>query len=984
MSLYAAVEVRAEEVDSCTGLQAFSSIEQPYLSRLENGLTRLSLESASGVEDMVRLLGEADDILRSLRVEDLAKALTFAREVERILWVGGGTASVDSTLVAARARFRLTFVSSLLTGDCLKEAETLLAETHTWPISDSSLVSGVIATYGGVLTQLGRLNEATEMLRPFLEADTHSSPRSFTELQARSGALNNLAVALRQSGERVRAKSVYQQVLILLLDPTSVALVRSGADRLTYEGDLARIYLNLAALALFNQDTVEARSYLNQARDAFERAGQTGSYDMVLWFRTDADYWTEVGNEEAALHSLAQGLTLAEQVGQGPGSVVLQSELQWRLCEVGGGDPTTCLQQLLENDQALERRAGVNWKTKVESAEALSRAYGRLHDWDRAVEWARVAHHRMQSVAGPTVELAVIQQALSNALAQAALAKAQQDPMLTIFEDDRMMEAYRMSQIAVRTLREVAEREALGCRLGQERNPKLVEAIREWHVGLSGLMLNMPGVEDSELYYEITDEVLGLVQAQETDRFGAAALRAAARTHLADRPKVRAYESALKEKCSLEQKLGYLSAASQVDQDSLASTSRLLTEVDKEVDAALMELNPVLASALSGGRSVLTREDLIDILRPGEAMLAFRVGDLFSVASLNIRHVRGSTTVTVPLPDAKTNAVEASVSVILNAIDAREPWNSAGESLSALLRTAELQPWIDDVKHVFVVLDGHLRRLPSHLLPVGAERLGDLADSSTVASIWGFVALRQMGSATPSRAVYAIGDPELSHVSCDLIPAPETTVHREVMCLGKSGALEDLLHGAHDLLGGPAPVTGPKATREAMLGSGPKDAGILLFGTHGVIPETKEISYLVEPALVLSPDQADPGEDGLLLASQVAELRLDNSWLAILAACRTGTPSGTDVSDGLSGLSLGFTAAGTDALLVTHWGISPEAAREVVLSMLRRMAANPKLTLSAALGGAMRAYAAIHPDTRAWGSFSILGDGTVTMPFDPA
>ncbi|QQO57324.1 MAG: CHAT domain-containing protein [Thiohalocapsa sp. PB-PSB1] len=175
-------------------------------------------------------------------------------------------------------------------------------------------------------------------------------------------------------------------------------------------------------------------------------------------------------------------------------------------------------------------------------------------------------------------------------------------------------------------------------------------------------------------------------------------------------------------------------------------------------------------------------------------------------------------------------------------------------------------------------------------------------------------------------------------------------------------------------------MMGADAKRAAIMGAAPEEAGILLFGTHGVIPETKEISYLVEPALVLSPSQSDPEEDGLLLASQVAALRLDNSWLAILAACRTGTPSGTDVSDGLTGLALGFTAAGTDALLVTQWSIYPGAAREVVLTMLQRMAADSELTLSAALDDAMRAHMETHPDTIEWAGFTILGDGTVTMP----
>ena len=544
-----------------------------------------------------------------------------------------------------------------------------------------------------------------------------------------------------------------------------------------------------------------------------------------------------------------------------------------------------------------------------------------------------------------------------------------------------------MSRAAARTVREVGEREATGCRIGREHNAELIAVIREWHGILSSVLLQSPGIDGTSLEVDIANEVLGLVQSQETDRFGAAALQAAARNRTTNRDAVKKYEDWLKEKCALEEELSRLSVAPRLDQESLASKWRRLAEVDQEVEAALAALNPILASALSGGRAILTADELGEMLRSGEAMLAFRFGDHFSVASLIIRHGAKSTTVTIPLPRANFDAVNVAVSTILDAIEADGTLDPHLESLSDLLRMAELRPVMDrfGVEHVFFVPDGHLRRLPSHFLPVGPARMGEVVDSSTIASIWGFAALRQVGltaerSAKRARTVFAIGDPELHDAPCKLVRPPETTVHHEVMCLGKPGGLEALLRGAQEILGGPPPAIGPEATREAMLGPAPRAAGILLFGTHGLIPETEQISYLDEPALVLTPNQANPEEDGLLLASQVAVLRLDDSWLAILAACRTGTPTGTDVSDGLSGLAWAFTAAGTDALLVTHWDIFVDAAREVVLSLLQQMVSDSSLTLSAALEGAMRAHAEAHPSSRDWGGFSILGDGTVTMP----
>ncbi len=149
--------------------------------------------------------------------------------------------------------------------------------------------------------------------------------------------------------------------------------------------------------------------------------------------------------------------------------------------------------------------------------------------------------------------------------------------------------------------------------------------------------------------------------------------------------------------------------------------------------------------------------------------MAFRIGGKFSVASLNLRQGERLTTATIPLPGATFEAIEAAVAKILAAIEAREPIGPATQALSDLLRVAELQPLLMEVDHLFVVPDGHLQRLPSHLLPIGTARLGDVIPSSTIASIWGFAGRRQLDRTNVrSRAVYAIGTPELHHISCDL------------------------------------------------------------------------------------------------------------------------------------------------------------------------------------------------------------------------
>jgi hypothetical protein len=70
----------------------------------------------------------------------------------------------------------------------------------------------------------------------------------------------------------------------------------------------------------------------------------------------------------------------------------------------------------------------------------------------------------------------------------------------------------------------------------------------------------------------------------------------------------------------------------------------------------------------------------------------------------------------------------------------------------------------------------------------------------------------------------------------------------------------------------------------------------------------------------------DPSEldDGLLTASEVAQLKLNADWV-VLSACNTaaGEKPGAEA---LSGFARAFFYAGARALLVSHWRIDSKAA----------------------------------------------------------
>ena len=101
------------------------------------------------------------------------------------------------------------------------------------------------------------------------------------------------------------------------------------------------------------------------------------------------------------------------------------------------------------------------------------------------------------------------------------------------------------------------------------------------------------------------------------------------------------------------------------------------------------------------------------------------------------------------------------------------------------------------------------------------------------------------------------------------------------------------------------------------------DYGIVYFATHGLV--AGDVKGVAEPSLVLSiPKTPTDFDDGLLTASEVAQLKLNADWV-VLSACNTiaGDKPGAEA---LSGLARSFFYAGARALLVSHWAVSSEAA----------------------------------------------------------
>jgi CHAT domain-containing protein len=155
------------------------------------------------------------------------------------------------------------------------------------------------------------------------------------------------------------------------------------------------------------------------------------------------------------------------------------------------------------------------------------------------------------------------------------------------------------------------------------------------------------------------------------------------------------------------------------------------------------------------------------------------------------------------------------------------------------------------------------------------------------------------------------------------------------------------------------------------------DYRVVYFATHGFV--AGDIKGLDEPSLALSPPkQPSDLDDGLLTASEVAQLKLNADWV-VLSACKTiaGDRAGAEA---LSGLARAFFYAGARALLVTHWSVGSDAVKRLTTKTFDILKSNPKMGRSEAVRQSMLAF--LNDTSKPgnalpgyWGPFSVIGEG---------
>jgi CHAT domain-containing protein len=200
-----------------------------------------------------------------------------------------------------------------------------------------------------------------------------------------------------------------------------------------------------------------------------------------------------------------------------------------------------------------------------------------------------------------------------------------------------------------------------------------------------------------------------------------------------------------------------------------------------------------------------------------------------------------------------------------------------------------------------------------------------------------------------------------------LVPLPETADELREVAASVHADPKDLISGAD--------ATETRVKHEKL-----DRFRTVYFATHGLLAgEVADFAKLnAEPALVLSlPEHPTELDDGLLTASEVAQLKLNADWV-VLSACNTASAQKPG-AEALSGLARAFFYAGARSLVVSNWEVNSESTVELMTGMFAALAADPKLSHGEALQKSMLAMIgnARRPewaDPRYWAPFVVVGE----------
>ncbi len=365
----------------------------------------------------------------------------------------------------------------------------------------------------------------------------------------------------------------------------------------------------------------------------------------------------------------------------------------------------------------------------------------------------------------------------------------------------------------------------------------------------------------------------------------------------------------------------------------------------------------------------LTLAAMTAVLPPGGVLVAYSLGDRESLLLALRRGANGlpeTRAVRLPL-DADTCAQRVDLMRGLVADPTSgDLWRAPSRALGAQL-LGPLRDWLSTAKHLVVIPDGALHRLPFGVLsydgqqPLVAQLPITVAPSMTV-----LAQLRARPERAAGGAWVGIGDP---HYDAKEAPAKSAWLQRGGSLQPLPGTREELTRVNQLLDGARRLYLGRAATEACALGAA-HDARVLHLACHGFTDDR----FPLRSGLVLSTPvrSADKAEDGLLQSQEVLErMRLDAD-LVVLSGCDTGGGR-LQGGEGLMGLSRAFLGAGARSLVASQWAISDASTATLIerfyVGLVRGL--DRDVALQAAQRSFLDEAQWAHPYY--WGAFQLIG-----------
>ena len=435
-------------------------------------------------------------------------------------------------------------------------------------------------------------------------------------------------------------------------------------------------------------------------------------------------------------------------------------------------------------------------------------------------------------------------------------------------------------------------------------------------------------------------------------------------------------------------------------EDKLRAARTALSNQVRDFEVQLHDRFPAYAEATSQEPEALA--PLQKLLRPDEVMVSYLVAPLAAYAW--VVRPDGAEMIRLPIGwgqlDQVVRLLRRGLDPSLIPLDERDRLPTYDAKLAFELQKkifAPLVPAFHGAKHLLVVVDGPLQALPLSVLvdaepPASLEQPIDYRQVDWLARHYAVVTLPSVNSlralrtfVKPSAAkepFLGFGNPRLGGPR--LRNRAQVTMRGEAIDVNLVNQLNPLPETADELreiaetLKAPADdvILSDQATRPHLRGLDLSDYRVVAFATHGLM--AGELAGLTEPALVLTPNQGADPDDGLLRASEIAQLHFDADWV-VLSACNTAAAGGDTTTESLSGLARAFFYAGSRSILVSHWPVNSGASVQLTTNAVQAVVDDPKLGKAEALERSMVKLmdqgAPLYAHPMMWAPFVIVGEG---------